>query len=338
MRDACHVVFGASGLDRAAHLRLDEAALAAARADGAGILPVWRGKPLMAGIPNTTGLAFRSADHPVLAEAAETPVFLGLDAAGVPLFAADVSSWVPDDIDEAQVGGFVDRSVQHHPAEGSKGAGFAELRSVMTMLAPRDAELAATARGLLQWHATHRFCARCGAGTEPAEAGWQRACPACGARHFPRTDPVVIMLVTHGDSVLVGRAPQWPERMYSLLAGFVEPGETVEAAVRREVFEEAGLVVGPVRYLASQPWPFPASLMLGCHGIAETTEITLDPVELQDARWLQRSEMLEVFMGRHPDISGAREGAIAHFLMREWLADRLDADAALPPVPGWDAT
>jgi NAD+ diphosphatase len=335
MRDASRVVFGASGLDRAAHLRGKGAHLAAALSDGAGVLPVWRGKPLVSGRAEggEATLAFRGMDHPVLAEAAETPVFLGLAEDGAHLFAADVSSWVPDDVDEAQVGAFVDRSVQRHPAEDGR-AGFAELRSVMTALSPRDAELAATARGLLQWHATHRFCARCGAATAQAQAGWQRRCPACGAGHFPRTDPVVIMLVTHGDSVLVGRSPQWPERMYSLLAGFVEPGETVEAAVRREVLEEAGIVVGPVRYLASQPWPFPASLMLGCHGIAETTEITLDPEELEDARWVARSEMLEVFMGRHPEIAGAREGAIAHFLMQAWLADRLDGEGALPPGAG----
>jgi NAD+ diphosphatase len=139
------------------------------------------------------------------------------------------------------------------------------------------------------------------------------------------------MLITHGEKVLVGRSPGWPERMYSLLAGFVEPGETVEDAVRREVLEEAGVKVGPVRYLASQPWPFPASLMLGCHGLALSQEITVDPQELEDARWVGRSEMLEVFLGRHPEIAGARKGAIAHFLMQAWLADRLDADPALPP-------
>ncbi|MDG4647113.1 NAD(+) diphosphatase [Roseibacterium sp. SDUM158017] len=334
MRDACQVVFGASGLDRAAHLRRDGDLLAASLARGAGVLPVWRGKPLLSGAPGEAapGLAFRDIAHPVLAEAAEAPVFLGVAADGAHLFAADVSSWVPDDVDEAQVGAFLDASVQRHPAEALDGAGFVELRSVMAALSPRDAELAATARGLLQWHATHRFCARCGAATAPSEGGWQRRCAACGAGHFPRTDPVVIMLITHGDSVLVGRSPAWPERMYSLLAGFVEPGETIEAAVRREVLEEAGVTVGPVRYLASQPWPFPASLMLGCHGEAETTEITVDPAELQDARWVSRSEMLEVFMGRHPEIAGARKGAIAHFLMQAWLADRIDHDGALPPV------
>jgi len=155
-------------------------------------------------------------------------------------------------------------------------------------------------------------------------AGWQRTCPACGAHHFPRTDPVVIMLVTRGNSVLIGRSPGWPAGMYSLLAGFVEPGETLEAAVRREVFEEAGVRVGAVRYLASQPWPFPASLMFGCHGEALDGAITIDPAEIEDALWLTREEMVTVMAGAHPEIRAPRKGAIAHFLVAAWLADRLD--------------
>jgi NAD+ diphosphatase len=157
-----------------------------------------------------------------------------------------------------------------------------------------------------------------------AMSGWQRDCPACGAHHFPRTDPVVIMLITHGNAVLLGRSPGWPEGMYSLLAGFVEPGETLEAAVRREVYEETNVRVGPVSYLASQPWPFPASLMFGCAGEALTTEITIDPQEIEDALWVSREDMVSVFAGQHPDILPARKGAIAHFLLENWLADRLD--------------
>jgi len=155
-------------------------------------------------------------------------------------------------------------------------------------------------------------------------AGWQRNCPACGAHHFPRTDPVVIMLVTRGNSVLIGRSPGWPDGMYSLLAGFVEPGETLEAAVRREVFEETGVRVGPVRYLASQPWPFPASLMFGCQGEALEGAITIDPAEIEDALWLTREEMVTVMAAAHPRIRAPRRGAIAHFLAEAWLADRLD--------------
>jgi len=186
------------------------------------------------------------------------------------------------------------------------------------------AELAATGKAIFGWHASHGFCARCGAASAVAEAGWQRVCPDCGARHFPRTDPVVIMLITHGNSLLLGRSPHWPDGMYSLLAGFVEPGETIEAAVRREVLEESGVRVGPVEYLSSQPWPFPASLMIGCRGAALSTAITLDPVELEDALWVSRERLLDIFAGRDKTVLPARTGAIAQFLMRNWLADRLD--------------
>jgi NAD+ diphosphatase len=155
-------------------------------------------------------------------------------------------------------------------------------------------------------------------------AGWQRDCPSCSAHHFPRTDPVVIMLITRGNSVLVGRSHGWPEGMYSLLAGFVEPGETIEAAVRRETFEEAGIRVGAVSYLASQPWPFPSSLMLGCRGEALDDAITIEPNEIDDAIWVSREEMMDVFAGNSTRLKPARKGAIAHFLIWNWLADRLE--------------
>ena len=155
-------------------------------------------------------------------------------------------------------------------------------------------------------------------------AGWQRNCQTCGAPHFPRTDPVVIMLITHGNAVLMGRSPGWPDGMYSLLAGFVEPGETMEAAVRREVEEEAGIVVGRVDYLSSQPWPYPSSLMFGCRGEALGTDITIDPAEIEDARWFTREEIADAFAGRHPILKPARKGAIAHFILWNWLADTLD--------------
>ena len=198
------------------------------------------------------------------------------------------------------------------------------MRRIMTWLSPRDAELAATAKAIIGWHDSHGFCAKCGAASEIADAGWRRACPACHTSHFPRTDPVVIMLITHGNSVLMGRSPGWPDGMYSLLAGFVEPGETLEAAVRREVFEESGVHVGQVDYLASQPWPFPASLMFGCHGVATSDKIQIDPVEIEDAMWVSREEMVQAFAGEPPRLLPARKGAIAHFLLENWLADTLD--------------
>lgn len=317
MRIAETVTFGGATLDRAAELRTDEGALAALLSTGR-ILPVWRGKPLIAGDDR---LGWVAAGSPVLSAATAAPVFLGRDGA-TGFFAQDISGWQPEG-GAAEVGTFFDPTRQTHPALPEDWS-FAELRGVMTLLDRNEAELAATARAILGWHATHGFCATCGQPSQVARGGWQRGCASCGAQHFPRTDPVVIMLVTRGNALLVGRNAAWPEGMYSLLAGFIEPGETMEAAVRREVFEETGIRVGPVRYLASQPWPFPASLMFGCAGEALTGEIRLDPEELEDALWVTREEMVAALAGRHPRIKPARKGAIAHFLIENWLADRLN--------------
>ena len=318
MKDAETVTFGGSGLNRAAHLRADAGRLAGDPA--ARCILLWRGKPLTCG--DGGPLARVAMDHPALRDADPLRLFLGLDDDG-PVFAANLTGWTPDLPEAAAMQTFLDPTVQSHPALTAEG-GFVELRAIMMQLSARDAELAATARAVLGWHESHRFCSRCGTESRADGAGWRRACPDCGAFHFPRTDPVVIMLILSGDDVLVGRSPGWPEGMYSLLAGFIEPGETIEAAVRREVFEEAGVRVGDVTYLSSQPWAFPSSLMIGCLGRALSTEITLDPVELEDARWVSRSEMQRAANGEHPTIKPARQGAIAHFLLGRWLADTLD--------------
>ncbi len=323
MRDGELVTFGGlGGLDRAAALRGDALRQAALRSDGrARILPLWRGKPMIAGAARDQ-LALLPPGHPIF-EGAGAEIFLGLAAEGAPLFSADLSEWEPAGLDSAAQAAFFDPTEHLHPATPADHR-FTELRGVMARLSPLQAELAAMARGMFEWHRSHGFCARCGAASSMTMAGWQRHCPACKAAHFPRTDPVVIMLVTHGNRVLLGRSPGWPEGMYSLLAGFIEPGETIEAAVRREVAEETGVKVGAVRYLSSQPWPFPASLMIGCAGEATSEEITIDPAEIEDARWLPREELLEVFAGRHPELRPPRQGAIAQFLMQAWLADALD--------------
>jgi len=190
-------------------------------------------------------------------------------------------------------------------------------------MSARDAELAASAKALLEWHRSHKFCAKCGHPSQMVQSGWQRSCSSCGAQHFPRTDPVVIMLITHGTDILLGRSPQWPDGMYSCLAGFVEPGETIEAAVRREVFEETQIQVGDVRYITSQPWPFPNSLMFGYHGQATSRDITIDPNEIDDAKWVSRSQMMDVFSGHDTTIMPARQGSIAHYLIRSWMSDTL---------------
>lgn len=320
------VTFGDSGLDRAAQLRADPAALAQRRDDPAArLVPLWQGKPLFAGRERDR-LGWLAHDVIAEAEAPEPPVFLGETADG-PRFAVDLSGWQPAAGAEPPTDGYADRTEQIHP-DFPPGHVFRDLRASMTRLDARSAELAATARSLLGWHATHRFCARCGAPTRPAEGGWVRWCAACETRHFPRTDPVVIMLVTHSDRVLVGRAPQFPHGMFSLLAGFVEPGETLEAAVRRETWEEAGVRVGHVRYLLSQPWPFPASLMVACSAEALDDRLTLDTEEVAEALWLDRAEAIEALAGRHPAVEAARPGAVARHVIALWAAGRLDEDGA----------
>ncbi len=319
MEHAETVTFGGSGLDRAAEIRGDDSIIRAAIAAGKAFSTLlWRGK-LLVYMGKLDSLMRIRMDHPVLAHVDGTRLLLGRDETGDLIFAHDVSNWTPPGQDISSLDSFLDASEQEHPE--FPGGVFVELRRIMTHLNARDAELAATAKAVTAWHVSHRFCARCGAESAMTQSGWQRSCGACGALHFPRTDPVVIMLITHGNAVLMGRSHGWPDRMYSLLAGFVEPGETVEAAVRREVFEEAGIRVGPVSYLASQPWAFPSSLMLGCAGRALGDQISIDTTEIEDARWMPREEILSAFAGQHRSLAPARNGSIAHFLLRNWLAD-----------------
>lgn len=318
MRDAESVTFAGGSLDRASQLRSDAAAVTALAAHPrAGVLALSRGRPLVTGEAET-GLVWLPAGHPLFAEPAPV-IFLGLED-GAPRFAREIPDWPTLEGDDYA---FSDREGENHPDLPGEFR-FHELRSLMSRLDTADAGNAVAAKGILAWHQSHGFCARCGQPSEIADSGWKRICPACGAQHFPRTDPVVIMLITHGNSLLLGRSSAWPPGMYSLLAGFMEPGESIEAAVRRETWEETGIHVGQVDYLASQPWPFPASLMLGCHGEALSAEIRRDPNELEDARWLTREEAMMAAAGHNPDVRPARRGSIARFLIERWLSDTLD--------------
>lgn len=316
MRIAEQVTFGGSGMNRRAELRCDSDALERlqSKPDAQAIL-FWRGRVFM------EDGALKQVPFSHVATVEREVIFL--TEAPQPLFAIQMADW-----DEAPSGGdagpglaFTDL-VPHPDLPGT--GGFADLRAVMAELSPMEAELAAMGRAMLEWHRFHGFCSTCGAASDIDQGGWRRLCPACGRAHFPRTDPVVIMLVTHGNSVLLGRGTGWPDRMYSLLAGYVEPGETIEAAVRREVQEEAGIRCGAVSYLASQPWPFPSSLMIGCRTEALDTKITYDPVELADALWIRREEVAEVLAGRNDRISPSKRGSIARFLLENWVADQLD--------------
>ena len=320
MLNAEDVTFGGSSLERAAHYREDTKKLKELQKSGKAIV-IWRGKPLFD--YETRALMRIDPEHAILTEAIANPIFLGIEEDGTAIFAHDISSWDDPMRDEAALANFFDPSQNHYPGF-SETQVFTELRGVMAKLTPRDAELAATGRGIFEWHRIHGFCAKCGGKSEPSMGGWQRDCPSCGAHHFPRTDPVVIVLATKGNSILMGRSHGWPDGMYSLLAGFMEPGETMEAAARREVFEESGIRLGAIRYLSSQPWPFPASLMIGCAGEAENNEITIDPKEIEDARWFTREEVFAATHGQNPTLQPARKGSIAHFLIHHWLSDTLD--------------
>ena len=178
----------------------------------------------------------------------------------------------------------------------------------------------AEAKAILGWHARHRFCPNCGAATAPVQAGWRRDCPVCKAEHFPRTDPVVIMLPIKGERCVLGRSPRFPPTMWSCLAGFCEPGESIEEAVRREVAEEVGLTCAEVKYFASQPWPFPSSLMIGCHAVAVSDEIVIDRSEIEDARWFDRAELKSMLLRQHPqELTTPPPLAIAHHIIRDFV-------------------
>jgi len=300
-------VFAGGTLERAVRQRADARWIESARAAPDARFVVGReSRFLVAGDDPPRPAFLDAAQAGALRAAGAFCVFLGLDC-GAARFALDVSG---DD-------GLAEAAVAQAP-----GARFESLRGVAGLMAAPEAALLAYASGLLYWHARHRFCGVCGAPTEPRSGGHLRRCanPDCAADHFPRTDPAVIMLVTDGARCLLGRQRRWPEGLYSTLAGFVEPGESLEEAVRREVREEAGVRVGAVRYHSSQPWPFPGSIMLGFVARAETTEIAIDGDELEDARWFTREALREA--GREVRLPNSY--SIARRLVEDWLAGRED--------------
>ncbi|MDQ3145037.1 MAG: NAD(+) diphosphatase [Pseudomonadota bacterium] len=276
--------FSGGGLDRADALRCQPEAIAAlaARADARQL----RWAEDAPALDDGGRLAWEAVEG-------EPPLFLGLDG-DAPRF-----SFLPD------------------------GAAPADPRAHLALLGlinKGDAPLFAAALSLANWHRRHCFCSVCGAATQPNRGGWSRACGSCGAEHYPRADPVVIMLATYDDHLLLGRQPHYPPSRYSALAGFVEPGETIEAAVARELFEEAGIRVTEVTYLASQPWPFPSSLMIGAHATATSDSLVIDTAELDDARWFSRAEVAAALAGNPASaFLPPPRFAIARTLLERWL-------------------
>jgi len=202
-------------------------------------------------------------------------------------------------------------------------AEFCDVRAAASQLAGEDCAIVAQARALIDWHATHRFCPRCGASTSAMQGGAMRTCTSCKAEHFPRVNPVAIMLVVRGDRCLLGRQAVWPRGMYSTLAGFIEPGETIEEAVAREVKEEAGIDVGAVRYVSSQPWPFPSALMIGCFAEAVSEQIVIDTAEIEDARWFDRETVARACRGQTDanELFLPPPMAIGRTLVDDWIGD-----------------
>lgn len=303
------IPFSGNPLDRASEKRVDAEWVAAKRRDASSfVIPMWRLQPFILGPENARGPIEAGFLRPGLAEPLAGP-----DAASVFLGLEDGHAYFALDISEAR-----------DPANEGPLAGlghFREMRGASMLLPAKDTAILGQAKAMIDWHQRHAFCARCGTHTNVFEAGYKRVCPNCGAEHFPRTDPVVIMLVTDGDLCLVGRGKQFPNGMFSALAGFVEPGETIEEAVRREIHEEVGVKTGAVAYYATQPWPFPSSLMIGCFAEAESREILIDGNEIADARWVERDIVRKVLAGDQaqgfwlpPSI------AIAHHLLKAWSA------------------
>ncbi|MGQ7829539.1 NAD(+) diphosphatase [Altererythrobacter sp. Z27] len=292
MADRANIAFSGSPIERADHIRVDDDALAAQMN--------WRARVLRLDGLNPVFDDSGALEWGTLADVPETAelCFLGL-LDGKACFAP-----VPD--------------------EGATGPAYAnpQIWSAMQALQPGELATYGGARSLVDWHARHRFCARCGGPTKLAKGGWQRNCGNCDAQHFPRTDPVTIMLVEHEGRLLLGRQPRFPPRMYSALAGFVEPGETIEEAVAREIWEEAGVRARDVQYVASQPWPFPSQLMIGCYSVTDDPELTIDTTELDDARWFTREELEAARAAGDrgtDDLIFPRSFAIAHHLVTSWL-------------------
>ena len=298
-----HLGYTQNAIERAAERRTDAAFLAASEAEpGAGAYAIAGELVILQKGPGGLDPLFAPAEARRLAPSNES-VFLGtLNGA-------------------ARLG----LGIETEAVEALKARSdllLIDLRSIAVqgLVQPEHLPPLAEAKAMLQWHARHRFCANCGAPTAVVCGGWKRDCAACSVEHFPRTDPVVIMLAIDGERCLLGRQARFPQGTYSCLAGFVEPGETIEEAARREILEEAGVVCGRVNYFASQPWPFPMSLMIGCHAEARSTEIVVDRNELQDARWFDRAEVARMLMRQHPDgLATPPPVAIAHHIIRAFV-------------------
>jgi NAD+ diphosphatase len=286
-------------LDRASHHRRDEAWLESALASDAARLVLFHKLAPFLTTDGKNQCVGWMAGHAKRQFAGDgVALFLGLGADGAPHFACEA----PEEFPLADRGAFTDLR-----ATAAAGA-----------IPPGDIAILGAARWLFDWHKRHGFCAVCGAKTDIQEGGWKRWCPNCKAEHFPRVDPVAIMAPTFNDKLCLGRSAHFPQGMYSALAGFIEPGESIEEGCAREVLEEVGLKVVSTRYHSTQPWPFPSSLMIGILCEVENDKMTVDTFELEEARWFTRDDIAKMIAGKHENASIPPPMAIAHHLIEAW--------------------
>ena len=303
--------FVTHALDRAAHLRNNDEKLFALESDSKARAYVVHRDSLVVKKEGENSRALLSVEEALKFGANPGTIFLGLRD-GAALFGMGISA------------GAVEQLITRNDVAVSELRGMA----MQGVVPPDQLNAIAMAKSMVNWHQRHGYCANCGQRTSMKEAGWKRECPSCKAEHFPRTDPVVIMLVTHGDKCLLGRAPRFLPGMYSCLAGFVEAAESIEDAVRREVFEEAGIRCVNVNYYMTQPWPYPSSLMIGCTARATNEDIVVDRTELEDARWFDIEEARLMITRKHPDgLAGPHPFAIAHHLLGRWVHGGANAGA-----------
>lgn len=299
--------FAGNPLDRASERRPDAAWISAQLASPESLaVAIWNGRPLI-----------EPAEQPGGLQIAYLPSRLAGELAGGPERLLFMGLWKETAVFA------VDLEGQADPSDGPlQGLGaFQDLRQIALRLTPAEAAICATAKSMFEWRRRHRRCAVCGEPTEVRDGGWKRQCPACEAEHFPRTDPVVIMLPYHGDRCMLGRQEAWSKGMFSALAGFLEPGESIEEACARELAEEAGLRARKVRYHSSQPWPYPSSLMIGLLAEVEDDEGAPDQTELAEVRWFTREEARQVLAGTHDSVSAPSPMAIAHQLLKAWVEE-----------------